>query len=349
MLAFASLRQICRGKMAWTILGVGICVTPVGASAMPIIAFGDSLSDTGNVFIATNGAVPPSTFYSNGRFANGAIWLDRLGAALGGNTDPALGGGGNFAFGSARVATSRFAPSLRAQANAFLSEAPASGADPGALYVVFGGSNDIRDAIGSADPIGTVTTAAAQLVGIIDDLAEAGAVDIVVPTLADVGRTPEARQAGETVAGLASVLTRIFNQSLASDLAGDNALRDINLIRPDFFGLAESITASPASFGLTNVTDPCLPASPFSVPSGVTACSNPDQFLFWDLLHPTAAAHALIADAALDAINATLDPTSVPEPTPLALFAPLLLFALLKLGPKVRPSGSPNRHQSSSA
>jgi len=334
--------------MAWTILGVGICVTPVGASAMPIIAFGDSLSDTGNVFIATNGAVPPS-FYFDGRFSNGPIWLDRLGAALGGNTDPALGGGGNFAFGSARVATSPLVPSLRTQANAFLSGATVSGVDPGALYVVFGGSNDIRDALGSADPIGTVTTAAAQLVGIVDDLAEAGAVDIVVPTLADVGRTPEARQAGGTVAGSASVLTRIFNQSLASDLAGDNALRGINLIRPDFFGLAESVTASPAGFGLTNVTDPCLPASPFSVPSGVTACSNPDQFLFWDLLHPTAAVHALFADAALDAINATLDPTSVPEPTPLALFAPLLLFTLLKLGPKARMSDSANRHQSSSA
>jgi len=334
--------------MAWTILGIGICVTPVGASATPIIAFGDSLSDTGNFFIATSGVVPPPAFYFDGRFSNGPIWLDRLGAALGGSVDPALGGS-NFAFGSARVATSQFAPSLRIQANAFLSGATVGGVDPDALYVVFGGSNDIRDAIGSADPIGTVTTAAAQLVGIIDDLAEVGAVDIVVPTLADVGRTPEARQAGETVTGLASVLTRIFNQSLASDLAGDNALRDINLIRPDFFGLAESITASPASFGLTNVTDPCLPASPFSVPSGVTACSNPDQFLFWDLLHPTAAAHALIADAALDAINATLDPISVPEPTPLALFAPLLLFALLKLGPKVRLSDSANRHQSSSA
>ena len=68
-----------------------------------------------------DGAIPPPAFYFDGRFSNGPIWLDQLGAALGSAVDPALGGGSNFAFGSARVATSPLSPSLRIQANAFLS------------------------------------------------------------------------------------------------------------------------------------------------------------------------------------------------------------------------------------
>jgi len=165
------------------------------------------------------------------------------------------------------------------------------------------------------------------LAGIVEDLADAGAVDIVVPTLVNVGRSPEARLAGDAVAGLAGQLSTTFNQTLAQELSGLAASSEVNLIQPDFFGLLESITASPSSFGLTNVTDACLSATP----SSVTACANPDQYLFWDLQHPTTAGHALFANLALDAITAALDPVTVPEPWPAALMAPLLLAGLISL------------------
>ena len=59
----------------------------------------------------------------------------------------------------------------------------------------------------------------------------------------------------------------------------------------DTFGLEDAAVANPAAYGFTNVTDPCF--------NGVTVCANPDQYLFWDDLHPTAAGHQLLADAAL--------------------------------------------------
>jgi phospholipase/lecithinase/hemolysin len=340
MLAFTSLLRKS-SKTARPILGVSlgaaILMTSVSAGAMPIVAFGDSLSDTGNVFIGTNGIVPPPDYYFNGRFSNGPILLDQLGAELGSAVDPVLGGGTNFAFGSARVTASPSVPSLRLQTDAFLDVTAATGADPTALYVVYGGSNDVRDAIGSADPIESITTAAQQLAGIVGDLADAGAVDIVVPTLANVGRSPEAQQAGAAVVGLAGLLSTVFNQTLAQGLAGLEASGEVNLIRPDFFGLLETISASPSSFGLTNVTDACLPVTPFDVPAGATACSDPDEFLFWDLQHPTTVGHGLFADAALDAIRAALDPVTVPEPWPMALMAPLLLAGIVtKFGRKRR-------------
>jgi phospholipase/lecithinase/hemolysin len=340
MLALTSLLRKS-SRAAYPVLGVSlgaaILMTSVSAGAMPIVAFGDSLSDTGNVFIGTNGIVPPQDYYFNGRFSNGPILLDQLGAALGSAVDPFLGGGSNFAFGSARVTASPSVPSLRLQTDAFLNATSATGADPTALYVVYGGGNDVRDAIGSADPIGSITTAAQQLAGIVGDLADAGAVDIVVPTLANVGRLPEARQAGAAVVGLAGLLSTVFNQTLAQGLAGLEASGEVNLIRPDFFGLLETITASPSNFGLTNVTDACLPVTPFDVPAGATACSDPEEFLFWDLQHPTTVGHGLFADAALDAIRAALDPVTVPEPWPMALMAPLLLAGIVtKFGRKRR-------------
>jgi phospholipase/lecithinase/hemolysin len=48
------------------------------------------------------------------------------------------------------------------------------------------------------------------------------------------------------------------------------------------------------------------------------ACANPDQYLFWDGVHPTAAAHRMLGDAFMAA---------VPEPGGIAL----LLVALLAM------------------
>jgi len=44
---------------------------------------------------------------------------------------------------------------------------------------------------------------------------------------------------------------------------------------------------------LTNVTTPCITprVAPFT-------CQQPDEFLFWDGIHPTGAAHAILAQEA---------------------------------------------------
>ena len=45
-----------------------------------IYSFGDSLSDVGNVYNLTGQTIPIPP-YSNGRFSNGANWLDDLSAS----------------------------------------------------------------------------------------------------------------------------------------------------------------------------------------------------------------------------------------------------------------------------
>jgi hypothetical protein len=47
-----------------------------------LAVFSDSLSDPGNIFMATGGAQPPEAFYPNGQFTNGDTWATQLGVSL---------------------------------------------------------------------------------------------------------------------------------------------------------------------------------------------------------------------------------------------------------------------------
>ena len=73
----------------------------------------------------------------------------------------------------------------------------------------------------------------------------------------------------------------------------DQASEDIDIAVLDAFTLLQQISANPANFGLTNATTACVTpnAEPFS-------CQAVDEYLFWDGIHPTSAAHALVAHEA---------------------------------------------------
>ena len=91
-------RSVVRGLL------VLLLVTPVAAPAFAspitqIVAFGDSLSDTGNDLIAFGSPQPP---YYQGRFSNGPNWIDDLAGKLGvPDPQPSLAGGTNYAYGGA--------------------------------------------------------------------------------------------------------------------------------------------------------------------------------------------------------------------------------------------------------
>jgi phospholipase/lecithinase/hemolysin len=66
--------------------------------------------------------------------------------------------------------------------------------------------------------------------------------------------------------------------------------------------VVSQIIASPTTFGFTNVTDSCL-----SIVNGTpSACKNPNEYLFWDNLHPTTTAHDIVAESAQ---------ATIPEPS----------------------------------
>ena len=85
-------------------------------------------------------------------------------------------------------------------------------------------------------------------------------------------------------------LSREHNQGLreAVDQLNQN-LPGANVSLFDVGGLFEDAIANPEQFGLTNVTD-----SSISFILG-TIADNPEQYLFWDILHPTTTTHQIIA------------------------------------------------------
>ncbi|MDP2324933.1 MAG: SGNH/GDSL hydrolase family protein, partial [Gammaproteobacteria bacterium] len=231
-------QRIARGLRTVSFVGallVSMASTPAFAfSAMYV--FGDSLSDTGNVSVATFGTVPAAP-YAPGRFSNGPVWVETLSANLGlGAVNPSSLGGKNFAWGGAVTGptlTSTF-PTLTQQAAAYLGGVGGV-ADASALYVVWGGGNDVR--------AGNITNSVTNLSAIITSLASAGATTFLVPNLPDIGLTPEAIAAGPAAVFGATYLSTTFNAQLAAAMPALASGLGVNIISLDTFGFLNNIIA----------------------------------------------------------------------------------------------------------
>lgn len=332
------------------IIGVAGWIGNAQAAFTGLTFFGDSISDTGNVLALTTAFSPPpfpDFPGAPGRFSNGPVWTETFAPSLGfaGAAAPSnllftggpvvpIGpqGGQNYSFGGARTglggsagATTGLFGQLVAWNGAAFSTALTRAADPNALYVLMLGSNDMRDFRSGAPGALSPLQAAGNVVTAVGLLAQAGAQHFLISNLGDLGKTPEAVGLGlvpqSTFASLA------FNAALA---AGETALDaqflaatgiDLDLRTLDLFGLGASIyddavNHGGATYGITNVTTPCIaPASPgnYFVPGAVDI--NCSVSAFSDPLHPTAAVHRLIGEAALAAEGIP----AVPEPGTLAL------------------------------
>jgi len=300
---------------------------PHFAAAQPrfdgLVVFGTSLSDPGNAFALRGGTntppdydvdpfLVPSTPYARGghHFSNGATWVEQLARSLGlaASANPALANqskkAANYAVGGARANDRPDTFDLAEQTGAFLSER--GGVAPGgALYVVEMGGNDVRDAIaafvGAGGGINGQLAAQAVIAGALQSIGnnigalyQAGARKFLVWNAPNLGLTPAIRALDSVspgAAALADALTVAFNQGLEFQvLAGLSGLPGIEIVRFDVYLRLQAIVADPAAFGLTNVTNACI--TPQSAPYH---CKEFRDYLFWDGIHPTAAAHGIVA------------------------------------------------------
>jgi len=297
-----------------------------------IVVFGDSLSDDGNIAHRVRDtfgfSYPSSNFnYSDYRFTDDTntdpaatlyrgLWHEQLAKQFlkVGVATNSLDGGTDFAFGGATTkdgtqertvisnplpfAGGRFTitiDNLGKQVSDYLaSHTP----DPNALYVIWGGGNDLFD-----DQSMTNVSNTANRVGVlIQRLATAGARNFLVPNVPPLGAVPNSFGDPNRVASL-NLDSATYRNDLNSVIASTrSALASsgitIQVYTFDVWLDLIRVLGQPAKYGFINVTDPAQGNS--SV--------NPDQYLFWDDIHPTTAGHHQLASEANRLLSGEIGP-----------------------------------------
>ncbi len=317
----------------------GAAAAAPAAPYSSLIVFGDSLSDPGNAAALTPGAggpfFPPPPYA--GTFSNGPTAAQYLAAAYGAPVVggwPDAAGATNFAVGGARTGSGNYNvlvdspaglgaryPALGDTGIAQQIARYAASRDPAAfdpartLFLLWGGPNDIFYGLAlqrAGVPVdfgAVVRDAVGNLSSDIAALASLGARNILVPGLPDLGLTPGFLVAGAASSAFATGLSDAFNATLdaAIDAARASlAPSGVQLREFDTAQYLRDIAASPPA-GLANVAGACI------ADTAALAAGCPG-YLFFDDVHPTTQAYALLARQFELA-------AALPEPATLALLA----------------------------
>lgn len=304
-----------------------------------LVVFGDSLSDGGNAFNMVNSPIYPNGFPpppNNERNSNGLVAVEYLAQRLGVELLPSSEGGTNYAVSGAMtgqrtsvfplpggplVTTENYADpvygasdlrtgtSLASQVSQFIGSGTAYNASS-TLFVVWAGANDFF----FAPDASTVESTIINVANAVGALATAGARHILVPNLPNLALTPAIRSldAATPGAGIAEAYAQLslgYNAALRDTLGPLGmqwavALHGLEITFFDVDASLMGVLANPSALGLTNVTDSCNNIF------FTETCANPDEYLFWDPVHPTDVVHAELGRQFAQA---------VPEPSTYAL------------------------------
>lgn len=300
-------------------------------------AFGDSLTDPGNLYSLSGGLVPPPPYEQ--RFSDGPVWAEYVAEGF---TDANLPVG-NFAYGYARAVANIDPfpwqiPDLPQQIDRFEMQPGAQLGDR-PLAALWFGANDLFASIeeqllsGAPNPAAVIGTAVSAAVAVgegIRDIAEAGVRDFLVFNLPPLDLTPRFALPGPVgipaAAPLAGLGADTFNASLKAVL--DGLEDDLTVSLLDIDSILTQAVADPGLFGLSDAANPCT--IPGLSPGTVCSADEAAGKLFFDLVHPTTAAHREIADIVQDRISIA------PVPVPASFGFLMAAIGLLKLGSRRR-------------
>lgn len=328
------------------LLSVSLCSLSYAYKIDKIIAFGDSMTDNGNIYKLTSEAhrvlpvipvIPKTPPYYKGRFSNGPIWVDNLSDAMnvpledyayGGSwAEPIVDSKLNVPFG------------LEMQVTYYLFKSALDFNKSRHLYIIWSGANDYIQ--GRDDAEYATSNTVATIEKEIEWLIYYGAKYIYVLNIPNLGLIPEVTASGPDFAQKVGELTKLHNKKLSQMI---KRLRkeypDVKLISGDTSSYFEDIMVNPSKYSLKNVTDSCygggywlknnladineikaakeanidilkspsLREAYLNSRLGNTltknVCGRPQEYLFWDHIHPTQDAHRIISDLALKRLNA---------------------------------------------
>ncbi|MFZ2315792.1 MAG: SGNH/GDSL hydrolase family protein [Gammaproteobacteria bacterium] len=226
-------------------------------------------------------------------------------------------------------------PDLTTQVNAYiLLERP--GADISHhLFVIWMGGNDylgVGEApeVGRDDPEFATTNTVKYIENQTVALIKAGAKNILIMNMPDLSKTPYASYLKPAYAKNEALLVRWHNQKLATMVRYlSKRYPNVKIVLFDVYYYVEEATSHPEKYNLTNVKQACFSGkyyfaaedrtkeldllnqfgkgenlSPalqdaYGVKGQETKCNNPDQYLYWDRVHPSAKMNKLLSEFVL--------------------------------------------------
>lgn len=183
-----------------------------------VVAFGDSLSDNGNVM----------------RFTDGTLWVEHLANHYSATLN-------DYAYGGAT--TSYDNPAIDSPAKGLLWQVDTFGPSLGTMsasetiITMWAGANDLLQSRSPFDAVNNIGSA-------LENLYSAGGRNFLVPNLPDIGKTPSLFYGDQDASQGASQWTMAYNMSLEGLLYGfDSVHNDVNLFFVDTFSIFEQYEA----------------------------------------------------------------------------------------------------------
>lgn len=288
-------------------MGLAFATSAMAVQVDKIVAFGDSLSDNGNLYTATSRmhafddsvpATPASPPYYQGRFSDGPVWVEYLSQTM---NKPLM----DYAFGGSWAedpgySSEWFPPSLLRQVDSYLVANVHDKNMSQHLYTIWDGANDYLKHPREVESA-TSSTIAALHKAIKQLITMGHAKYFMVLNMPDLGTVPYGVMQGAEGSALLSQLSSRHNEKLAA------MVQELRQEYPDCIFVEEDINAYMATLMATKslfgqsfsvVNYPCYTGD--FAGNNATTCSTPSTYLFWDVLHPTTAVNELIAQKAQD-------------------------------------------------
>ncbi|MFB6349075.1 autotransporter domain-containing protein [Moraxella sp. ZJ142] len=301
-------------KLSPLAIACAIALPAHAESFSQTVFFGDSLTDTGRLSEQIN-SLPPLSLprlligQAQPSFTTNPDdpWSKILAKSYG-HTATAFDGDiahTNYAVGGARVSTLENSFGIERtpvtkQIDEYFAQTN-NKADPNALYSVWIGANDLIAAgkmSNQAAALALIQKSAKEQAEQIQRLQQAGANYILVPSLPDVGITPE-KVHNPKESATATTAAKLYNQTLYQTLNASDA----NVIAANTFALLQEAVQDKANFGFVNVDKAaCTNASLVSVSLSCqpkdwqkTAENANETYAFADGIHPSGRTHRILA------------------------------------------------------
>jgi len=261
-----------------------------------MVVFGDSLSDTGNMFNGSQWIFPNRNSWFLGRFSNGLVWTEYVARE---KNIPLY----NWAVGGA-AGTNQYVAltGIYDQVTSYLTYMKmAKNYQPkNTLFTLEFGLNDFMNYDREVPEV------KADFSSAMIRLTDSGATNILLLTLPDATRAPQFKYS--TQEEIVKVRAKIAEFNLyIREQAQYYQDKGINVVLVDANTMFAQITDDPKSFGFENSADACMDinrsnAVDYLYSHSLTndcAYHGSDKYVFWGVTHPTTAMHKYIADVIL--------------------------------------------------